>query len=616
MPQIPAIRKAMIIIAVSQYKPSYPSLPGTLTSAERMAKWARQNTGGRNYDVLEITDTDGTPVTVDRLRKEISNFLETRIIDRLVIYFAGHGLVRSASDQFWLLTNASQDLREGVDLMAFVDGLKRYSIGASSAVLKKGQLCIIADACRNTHINALGFKGDPILTNAAPALGMEIDFLMATTLGHYAYQPNAVAGAPPYCLFSDTLSEALEGKVPGVIDNLHPLGSVIDNQLLADYLDAEVPTRAALYNEQMTPDTASGLRRNNNYYDILPPAPLAGGPAPSPVPDHGLESFSPMPDPVGGGQRVMPDKTALGFQPATKKATGFGHVIDRADYLMERMDADPQETSSVVCEFDRQVAVPIHALQDRFDVRGEQWRYRAAHENDGTQIFVRQAEGWTLAPLMPHTLTVLQPGVPGDVLFHAVLTEEPDGWDKSLSSMVANTRLQPNRLKDALRLADGFRYGKKLSPNNANVAAYLYQLSGDTANIARTAHYMAGNGFLSCDLALLAASDMRWEQGPQGWSIMADLPDVPADEDETRPEFATNAMPPLDNVPVASLFPSFRQGWRRMSDVPFPSMPPVLRQLSSMAAGYSAVVLPDTAMEILIEHFQYTVTEPPNSNPQ
>jgi Caspase domain len=261
MPKLNPIKKAMIVIAVSQYEPPYQSLPGALTSAARIAQWAKGAGPGRDYAVIEITDSQGEAVTVERLKTEITVLLESTPIDRLVVYFAGHGLVRSAVDQFWLLTRAGIDNAEGVDFYPFVEGLKRYGIGASNSDLVKGQLCIIADACRNTHRNVLSFQGSPILTRAGKAVELQTDLFMATTLGYYAFQPKAVDGRPAYCLFSDVLCDALERKVPAVVDaKHHPFKPVILNSLLGDYLDTEVPRRAAIFKEIMQPDTITGIR--------------------------------------------------------------------------------------------------------------------------------------------------------------------------------------------------------------------------------------------------------------------------------------------------------------------------------------------------------------------
>lgn len=600
MATIPIVRKAMIIIAVSKYKEPYANLPGTLTSADRLASWARTPTDGRGYDVLEINDANNQDVTVDRLRKEITGFLETRIIDRLVVYFAGHGLVRSAADQFWLLTNASQDRREGVELMGFIDGIKRYSIGSANPYLKKGQLCIIADACRNTTTDAINFVGDPILTNAAAPAKLEVDMFLATTLGAYAYQPQAVTNGKAYCLFSDVLTDALDGKVPQVIDNAHPFGSVIDNQLLANYLDTEVPKRARAYNEDMEPDTMTGLRRACNYYDILASPALATG-------SPGIDPQATAPT---ASERIVPDIAALGFQTTARASSGFGHVLDRAATVMAEMDTSPRQGGAVVSEFDHQIAAPrrlIEAQDGQLTTIGQKWRYEPTSAHHASQIFVRQRDHWTLAPVYPFSVSVLLPSNPGDVLVQAYDEIRDLRWDTSLSTSVAGSRFKHRRMREAITEADQMRENKAHQPLNADLAAYIYHMVGDYDNIVRTAHYMERVGFLTCDLALLAATEVRWYHTPDGWTIEADLPGVDQDNDPLRPGFATIQMEPSNGVPVNTFFPVFRQGWRRMADLTFPTMPPAMRQLAQMAEGYSAVVLPDAAIPILLEHFDYVI---------
>ena len=588
------IQKAMIVIAVSKYAPHYPPLPGTLTSAKRIADWARAPGDGRSYDVLEIDDRLDKAVTVDRLRQEIQPFLTSRIIDRLVVYFAGHGLVRSASDQFWLLTNAANDLREGVDLMEFVESLKRYGIGAANPDLPKGQLSIIADACRNTAANALTFKGDPILTPASQPNPLEIDFLMATTLGHFAFQPNAVQGGAPYCLFSDTLSEALEGRVPQVIEKQgHPWAPAILNDMLATYLDQEVPVRAAKYNEQMTPDTVTGMRRNHNYYDLIRPAGGKGTVAP--------ERTSPAP---AMGTRVAQSRHTLGYQSFNAHTTGYSYVIERALWLYDQLPG-ARTMPAVLSEFTDEVAIP-DGLGEGLRRRGEQWTY-APGLIDVRPIFVRQEAGWTIAPLMPATATILAPAAPGDIILKAEIDEE---LDLSLSSTVANTRLGTGRLADRLRAADRLweadklRMGKENRPNAANLAAYAYRLAGDQDNVVRTAHYMARNGFLNLDLAALAAERLTFA-GPAGrWRITADLPGVAEGSDTDRPDYARCAFDPAPNVRVACAFPVFRQGWARLAKAPF-DLPEPYRRLGDMVLGYVATVFPESAMDILAAEFGY-----------
>lgn len=600
----------MIVIAVSDYAGAYKQLPGTLTSAARLATWARDPSPGRNYQVLEITDAGNKPVTVDRLRKEIETLLTSTFIDRLVVYFAGHGLVRSATDQFWLLTNAAQDRREGVDLMPFIDGLKRYGIGASNPELKRGQLCIIADACRDTSRDAIHFVGDPILTSAARSKPLDTDMFLATTLGEYAYQPAAVSGGAASCLFSDVLCDALEGTVPDVIDANHTFGAVIDNQKLANYLDDEVPKRAMKYNEQMIPDTISGLRRDFNFYDLLPQAQVKDEAQPSheafsESPSSGLD-FAFEPSALPAIKRVARKDSALEPAPTGRRSIGFDHVTDRGRDLMANLDVGLRRTGAVVSEFDERVALP-ETSEQYLSVEGNRWKFLPNSAHPAPQLFVRQRDYWTLAPIYPYSVTVLQQSNPGDVLVNTRDEVRGIDWDTTLSSSLTTSRFDNRSMKDALRAADQLRFGKERQPLHADQAGYIYHMVGDTDNIVRTAHYMAETGFLTCDLACLAATELRWSRGETGWEIRADLPAVERDDDPLRPDFANTAMEARYNVPVNTLFPAFRQGWRRMAELSYDSMPDAMRQLAHMTEGYVAVVLPDSAIPIIQEHFSYVI---------
>jgi hypothetical protein len=94
--------KAMIIIAVSKYSGAYDNLPGTITSARRLREWAEQTDEDCNYKVLYLADDVFEKIDVQLVREKVREFVENNFIDRLVVYFAGHGLVRSAGEQFCL----------------------------------------------------------------------------------------------------------------------------------------------------------------------------------------------------------------------------------------------------------------------------------------------------------------------------------------------------------------------------------------------------------------------------------------------------------------------------------------------------------------------------------
>ncbi len=606
------LRKAMIVIAVSKYNGPYTDLPGTLTSAHRIASWAKQPGPGRGYNVLEITDTNGSAVTVDRLRKEIGPFLQTEIIDRLVVYFAGHGLVRSTADQYWLLTDAANDTREGVNMNAFKRGLTRQGIGANHPDLLQGQLCFIVDACRNTSEDALDFVGDPIISGGGLAQKMQIDLFFATALGKYAYQPKGTSGQPPFCLFSDTLTDALEGKVPQVIETQHhPFAPAIVNNRLADYLDVEVPRRAALLNETMRPDNSPLIRMNHNYYDVLNPTQITHPPPSGGHAEEQVGSIHDTPDlPVAleaAGMGEGENATDL-----TARTERFETLLEAAENTLELAAYRATKPFNILIEAGNVIAVPQGAHEGLEKIDGA-WVYGAPTSAVANYpIFARQDDQWLLAPVLDYTQAILPRELPGDVLLRKLEPDEvtpyPD-WDTSLSTVATMTTSMPLRVSDVVRLADTIRYGKAQKPNNANIAGYLYDFVGDIDNTRRTAHYMVEDSILPVDLALLAAERLRWQRSDDGvWQVFADLPAVEEEKNSSwsRPRFAERAFGEKENVPVRGILPIFRQGWLMFAEADHLDVPSMLGEIAQSLSGRSAVLLPTHAMRRLAEMFGYT----------
>ena len=225
--------KAMIIIAVSKYTGAYKNLPGTITSARRLREWAEQPSEDCNYNVLYLDDSNGKKVNIERVKKEVTHFVDNNFIDRLVVYFAGHGIVRSAGDQFWLLTDAAIDTREGINVEAFRRGLLKCNISNANIA---GQLCIIGDACRNTGRDAIEFYGDPILTSSKTKnRSIQLDRYLSTGLGSRSFQINQTDSQNAYCLFSEVMLAALNGEIPDAIETeFHKFQPVVTNHKLAE----------------------------------------------------------------------------------------------------------------------------------------------------------------------------------------------------------------------------------------------------------------------------------------------------------------------------------------------------------------------------------------------
>ncbi|RBP36893.1 hypothetical protein DES53_11534 [Roseimicrobium gellanilyticum] len=618
----PPLEKAMILIAVSKYTPPYAPLPGALTSAARLAAWAQAPSATRSYKVLEIHDRK-EPVTIARLQTEITKFLENHVIDRLVVYFVGHGIVRSAADQFWLLSDPEN---EGVDVNAFMRRLRTYGIGQQNEHLTQGQLCVIADACRSTGKDAVDFVGHPILNKRYKEEKLQVDLFQSTSLAAQAFHVNASGdGGEPFCLFSAVLSEALEGKVPAVIESdHHRYCPAIVNTRLADYLEDEVPRRAAKLNVEMEPDIDTRIRPDQNYYDVLDKDAV-------PVAESfevGLESTR-----SGDDSWVAPERVDAEEQRRVRdaKSEEFEAGLGRAEELAQLGHAIGGGFPSAKAACETSTSSSLAMPRDEYHLSWVKPRElclietRPDQRNLGTPFFIRQKDGWLLVPMLDFTTSVVLDRFPGDVFLMRLYRRDMPGndgengflnpmspWDTSLSTHAASTTIPPLKVADTWRFADAIRVGSEQAPNNANIAGYLYDLAGDQHNIQRTAHYMAEDSALPIDLAILAAERLWWKQNASGgWSVFANLPEVPADEEDEpaldRPLYTRDSFAARQDVPVQGLVPIYRQGWAMLAEDERVETPEFLKSIANKPLNRAAVLLPDDAMEVLAKNFNYEI---------
>src|SRR2546426_2895347 len=97
-------RMVAFAFAVADAKP-LESLSAALNGARDFVAWA----SALGYETTLVTDEDErTPATGGRLPNELDAFLKTAAtdpIDRLVLYFAGHGLIQEAEEGLWLVSD-------------------------------------------------------------------------------------------------------------------------------------------------------------------------------------------------------------------------------------------------------------------------------------------------------------------------------------------------------------------------------------------------------------------------------------------------------------------------------------------------------------------------------
>jgi hypothetical protein len=256
---MPDERRVAVVIAAADARPAV-FLAGALNSAKEFAAWA----GALGYETHLITD-EAAPVTIARLQDELKTILPTRAADgtlarpihRLIVYFAGHGLIREAEEGLWLLSDWNDTLRA-----VAVEPFKRrlYAFGVR-------QICIIADACRElpANVSQSDLAPDPVLGRGPVTIDRAppVDKYIAAQDGAQSY---AIAGDEPdhdRCLFSGVLMDGLWGA-DGAISDLMP-GKVTSRSLGA-YLEDEAPKRALTYRLTLNPSVTPIFPDNDCIY--------------------------------------------------------------------------------------------------------------------------------------------------------------------------------------------------------------------------------------------------------------------------------------------------------------------------------------------------------------
>lgn len=609
--------KAMIIIAVSKYAGAYNNLPGAITSARRLREWAEQADEDCKYKVLYLADDEYEEIDVQLVCQQVSEFVNNNFIDRLVVYFAGHGIVRSAGDQFWLLTNAANDQREGINVEAFRRGLLKCNIGTNNNNFA-GQLCIIGDACRNTGRDAIDFYGDPILTSGARMnRRIQLDRFLSTGLGDYSFQINETDSQNAYCLFSEVMLSALRGEVTEAIDTEdHRFKPVVTNHKLAEYLEKEVRSRAAAIEEDMEPDLLTGIHPPHNFYKRLK----------EPIPDVIASSQDQqltasirmaIHDPYKKGsdarlsaEQELRRQTLLDVQKHTGKH--IGQAFQSFQY--------PKYSFyySIICDFlPKFIAVPYSetvqarpsAIPDFYEISG----------CGDAPILILQGNQWIITPSYPNVVTVIHKNLPSDILFFrpGIMRSgkyRDKAWDTYLSDFSNLVGNVPLRAAEAQKFADRIRVGKEEYPHQAVTAGYLYEFSNDYDNIARTAHYMARNTkAVPFDLALLCADKIWWSKENGSLVAFADLPAVEpsqaSKQEDNRPYYTRSEFEELKNVRLRGIAPIFRQGWSFMQTELYLEIPEEIRLIGENMSGRSAASLTDKGLRMFLEAFDYRVIE-------
>jgi Caspase domain len=240
-------------------------LPGAVNGAIEFYDWAR----GKGYVSFLITD-EKEPVTLLALRSIISDIVTKDLPERLLLYFAGHGVQQMIYTPVWLLSGWKEDEREAVNVHLTMFMANRSGIS---------RVGIFADACRNVIGEAAILSPQSIFprqeqTRNPLMFRTQCDRFFSSRFDEISQEVNAVGTTAAYGVFTHCLMDALKGKKIAAIE-LNPIPGVtkaVTSEKLADFLHEAVPRESGKTEgaEVQIPDVESLWRRPDMIYNSGP----------------------------------------------------------------------------------------------------------------------------------------------------------------------------------------------------------------------------------------------------------------------------------------------------------------------------------------------------------
>jgi hypothetical protein len=568
-------RKAAIAIGVA--KPQLLRyLAGAINGAQDFHDWAT----ALGYESKLVTDKD-KPVTMRRLRTELESILPKPgepPIYRLLIYFAGHGLIRNIEEGLWLLSDWKDDGRVVATEM-LKRRLYRYNVE---------QIAIFADACRKLPPNiddadltadgVLGLGPNPTRPNPA------IDKFIAAQDGTATYMVPGPTPEEDRCIFSGVLLEGLWGTKTSAFSKTR--SDKITSQSLGTYLRSEVPQLANQYKFKLHPIVTWSLPEGDDiYFGDSSPAPVPptfpDWPPPGPLTDMdtserdtGFEiEIDSLPDDNDDDRLLL----SFGLNRWIDLSPAVPERGEAGKALLRRIRNQPRPagfaTGSGFAVQGRKVAtiwsppgitaepeVPPPGVWRIGETSSSQLRSPAAvliEFDNGTFAAL------TALPRFVATVLTNRRGVAA--LVYRKIGEEPTDASRT-EKAIAEMESRFVRYDAAISFTVDLRKSKHADPVFGAISAYLYDAIGDTDSIRRMAYYYTWyQQPIPYDIALLGQLEGHWKDGLLWANVHAVAERQPRSDDEQQFSWTYSATPASSGV-VGGFWPWMRQGWSFLED--------------------------------------------------
>lgn len=214
------IMKKVISIGINNAKGLTP-LGAAVSGAKEFNDWA----SSQGYETILFTDEDGNAVTHNEIFTVIDNCIEAKKYEQIIIFFSGHGILKSPNQEVWLLSNAKSNPNESINLTLSIDYARTCGIS---------YVVFISDACRvlpaELQLTGNGSVIFPIKDDTNQDCA--IDIFYATRPGSPANEVNSSESSKRFGIFTQCLLEVLNGKYPNLISSI-----LTPNEYLTQFYD-------------------------------------------------------------------------------------------------------------------------------------------------------------------------------------------------------------------------------------------------------------------------------------------------------------------------------------------------------------------------------------------
>ncbi|MBN8500606.1 MAG: caspase family protein [Sphingomonadales bacterium] len=527
------MKMAAVVIGVNSVDGDLPKLKAAASGASSVAEWLERN----GYAVTLFED-GSNKVERRAIFTRIGALISAANLERLVIYFAGHGFLRGPNDEFWILSHGPNDPAEAINVTASAAGARFCGIP---------QVIFISDACRvvpKTGVHS-GVTAASIFPNIRPGrTGGDVDIFYATLPGDPSLEAGDAEAGQAHGLFTQALVDAHK-SVPGsallriagkdyvrsrwLKDVLADRVDRLAQEIALEYTqrpDLQLQTQDGYVAQNETPPVdAARPPRDGTFLELRPVAPVRKAAAGS-----GQTQSSGRPRPKVAARRrapALPGPGAVQAEPP-RFVRHEGLSADAQNSLAQRTDLISQAGSEQAGD-----DVP-RCLGDTLTVIGQSKWQTIESKNGPTRVRQMAVQfsdgsGMLVPALQDFSCQIVRDD--GKVLALAYTWQpyaEPELLPLRAEVLGAATLGLLSRGPAALRnFADRIRKLKRFDPSLGIVAALAYAAIGDFAGASSVRDYMRKDlGFDLFDAWLLGGAGRDYPVVPavpllsQTWSFL------------------------------------------------------------------------------------------------